>query len=711
MNLEELKQTLNAHQYQAVTLKANKNALIIAGAGSGKTRVLTYRIAYLCSKQIANPEQILALTFTNKAAREMKERLQMLMTIPITSMWIGTFHALVYRILVENKTKGEPTWQLLDAQDQLRLIKRLMLSLNLDEKNFIPQKIRHFINMQKEEGKRAGELTSNSNFVIKKYTQVYLAYEQYTKKNFLLDFAELLLRCYELLKKHDALRIKYQKQFSYIFVDEFQDTNQIQYRWLKLLHHTKNYLFCVGDDDQSIYGWRGAKIEHMQNIKTDISDIELIRLEQNYRSTGHILSAANTLISHNKNRLGKKLWTESGDGDVIDIFLVSDEKKEVRMVADMIENYLHHSVSAKDCAILYRTNAQSRLVEEELIGRSIPYEVYGGLRFFERAEIKNAISYLRLLVHLDDNYAFLRIVNFPPRGIGRNTLGCIELNSAQNNISLWQSMCEIKHTFNTRTQNALNSFFDLITNLIVETQNLDLENTLRRIIKKSTLITYYEKSINELDKNRVQNLNELIGAAKQYEAQTDNLHVKQAFIERAALDEVQHNKKNRPSVQLMTVHSAKGLEFPYVFVIGMEDGIFPSAQAQEKAKDLDEERRLCYVAITRAMKKLHLSCAHKRFLWGQTLMLPPSRFLSELPSKHLNIVYKNKDVYQNKHFGNHTLNKSMPYKIGDTVKHTKFGIGTVINCEGSGESTRVQINFKDTDTKWIIIAYANLSKI
>ncbi len=717
MNFANIKYSLNSNQYKAVTLGISTNSLILAGAGSGKTKILTHRIEHLCTNHMVDTHKILALTFTNKAANEMKHRLQLLLTKPVDSMWIGTFHGIAYRMLQQYFSNVK--YEIIDSQDQLRIIKDILKKMSLDEKIFIPQKIRRFINSQKDEGNRHNNISTGANFFVKKSVEVYQSYQKYCDDNNLLDFAEILLKNYELLNNNIKVRDKYQGQFSHILIDEFQDTNSIQYKWIKLLNNN-NTLFFVGDDDQSIYGWRGAKIENIHNTKKDFAPIELIRLEQNYRSTGNILAAANALIKNNKQRLGKLLWTDSGDGDLIEVIKAYSDKQEINTVVSKINQYINNNISAGECAVLYRTNVQSRLIEEQLIAKQIPYEIYGGLRFFERAEIKHVISYLKLALDYNNDIAFDRIVNIPTRGIGESSYNKLTAYAKKVGLSYWDAIDKID-SLNTRAKNALLAFKQLIMDIADNIVNSNLENSLKTIIKKSTLIEYYSKSNNEVDKSKIQNLAELIGAGKEYQIEHGNNYndeeLLSTFIDNSMLDTTNDKQQNKPKVQLMTIHSAKGLEFGYVFIVGLEEGIFPSSQSQDDELLIGEERRLCYVAMTRAIKKLHLSFAQQRFLWGRINFLTPSRFLSELPNKNISftkIGYDDKNSYKVKNFDNNNqknITKNANYKIGDLVQHQKFGTGFVINYEGSGESARIEVNFKHYGNKWLILEYAKIVKL
>lgn len=718
MNLSEIIDGLNDKQSQSVTLDDSQSALILAGAGSGKTRVLTHRIAYLVTQQRLHIDAILAVTFTNKAANEMRERLSLLLRRPIHSMWVGTFHGLAHRLLRLHYEKAglSSGFQILDAQDQMRIIKRLMKENAIDDSKFPARKVQWFINQQKDEGIRPGNIDPGHNYFVKKSVEVFVLYEAHCKANDLIDFAELLVRSYELLKNNADLLSHYQTRFQHILVDEFQDTNTVQYKWIKLLFTGKNRVFCVGDDDQSIYGWRGAKIENIQKLEKDFTPIQTIRLEQNYRSTGNILNASNALIAHNSNRMDKSLWTDSGDGELIDLYEARTEKDEADYVVNAIKKAIEGGASASDCAILYRSNAQSRVFEDVLIKYNIAYIIYGGLRFFERAEIKDALGYLRLMENTADNVAFERIVNFPTRGIGAATVDKIRDFARNNHTSLFQAAAQIIPDLPTRAANALTGFNQLIEQMADDAKHFELSEKIAYLIKESGLVNHYSNDKTDKTGSKKENLEELIAAAKQYNHEEDSeVGEVLGFIALASLDASGNtNTSQNQNVQLMTVHSAKGLEFPYVFLVGLEEDLFPSRMSKDDPNGIDEERRLCYVGMTRAMEKLTMSFAIKRFLHGQSIYAYPSRFLSEFPSEYLNEVkqkynataqnYKEDDIY------NQDISPSNngEMSIGRTVKHAKFGFGTVMNFEGDGESARVQVKFKQAGTKWLISAYANL---
>ncbi|MDA8855284.1 DNA helicase II [Candidatus Pseudothioglobus singularis] len=711
---------LNEKQQQSVVLSEDVNALILAGAGSGKTRVLTHRIHYLVSEKNHHVDDILAVTFTNKAANEMKERLTSLLRQPIGRMWVGTFHSLAHRLLRTHplEAKLSPTFQILDSQDQFRIVKRLMKENGIDDTKFPIRKVQWFINQQKDEGILPQNIDAGYNFFVKQSAKVFDLYEKHCQANDLVDFAGLLVKSYELLKNNQNLLDYYQKKFCHILVDEFQDTNRIQYQFIKILHNQNNHVFCVGDDDQSIYGWRGARVENIQKIENDFKPIKVIKLEQNYRSTGNILSASNALIAKNQNRLEKSLWTESGDGDLINIFNARTETEEAQYVVSEIENHFNQGKNLSECAILYRSNAQSRVFEESLIKRNINYRIYGGLRFFERAEIKDAMGYIRLAENTSDNIAFERVVNFPTRGIGISTIEKIRSHAAENHTDLFQSSIAIIESLPARTGNALQGFIHLIEALIDSTKNLTLSEKVDSTLFQSGLMTHYANDKTDKAGSKRENLDELVTAAKQYVHENESeMNETQGFIALATLDSSgESNQSSQESVQLMTVHSAKGLEFPVVFLVGLEEDLFPSRQSKDEPHLLDEERRLCYVGMTRAMQSLTLSYASRRFLHGQSFYSLNSRFLDEIPKSFLNYIKNPNSDYTTTAYEDVksspqkmvSTSSSSIYSIGQVVNHAKFGHGTILNYEGSGDSMRLQIKFQKAGTKWLISSYAKL---
>ena len=710
---------LNEKQQQSVALNEDINALILAGAGSGKTRVLTHRIHYLVSTKNHHVDDILAVTFTNKAANEMKERLSDLLRRPIGRMWVGTFHSLAHRLLRTHPAEANlsPTFQILDAQDQFRIVKRLMKENGVDETKFPIKKVQWFINQQKDEGILPKDIDAGYNYFVKQSAKIFDLYETHCQANDLVDFAGLLVKSYELLKNNQSLLSHYQKKFHHILVDEFQDTNRIQYQFIKILYSQSNHVFCVGDDDQSIYGWRGARIENIQKIENDFKPIKVIKLEQNYRSTGNILSASNALIANNPNRLEKSLWTESGDGDLINVFNARTETEEAQYVIGEIQSQFNQGRNLNECAILYRSNAQSRVFEESLIKHNLNYRIYGGLRFFERAEIKDAMGYVRLIENRSDNIAFERIVNFPTRGIGLSTIEKIRSHAIEKHTDLFQSSIAIVESLPARAANALQAFIHLIEAISDSTKNLTLSEKVDSILLQSGLMSHYANDKTDKAGSKRENLDELVTAATQYVDEEDNeMNETQGFIALATLDSSgESNQSNQNCVQLMTVHSAKGLEFPVVFLVGLEEDLFPSRQSKDETHLLDEERRLCYVGMTRAMQSLTLSYASKRFLHGQSFYSLNSRFLDEIPRNFLNYIKNesSENTYQG-YEKNTNVSKKMVatsdsiYSIGQVVKHAKFGLGTILNYEGSGDSMRLQIKFQKVGTKWLISSYANL---
>ena len=714
---------LNEKQQQSVALDEDINALILAGAGSGKTRVLTHRIHYLVSTKNHHVDEILAVTFTNKAATEMKERLSELLRRPIGRMWVGTFHSLAHRLLRTHPVEANlsPTFQILDAQDQFRIVKRLMKENGVDETKFPIKKVQWFINQQKDEGILPHQINPEHNYFVKQSAKVFDLYEKHCQANDLVDFAGLLVKSYELLKNNQSLLDYYQKKFRHILVDEFQDTNRIQYQFIKILYSQGNHVFCVGDDDQSIYGWRGARIENIQKIENDFKPIQVIKLEQNYRSTGNILSASNAVIANNPNRLEKSLWTESGDGDLINVFNARTETEEAQYVVGEIQSQFNQGRNLNECAILYRSNAQSRVFEESLIKRNLNYRIYGGLRFFERAEIKDAMGYVRLIENTSDNIAFERIVNFPTRGIGLSTIEKIRSHAIDNHTDLFQSSIAIVESLPARASNSLQTFIHLIEAISDSTKNLTLSEKVDSILLQSGLMSHYSNDKTDKAGSKRENLDELVTAATQYVHEEDNeMNETQGFIALATLDSSgESNQSNQSCVQLMTVHSAKGLEFPVVFLVGLEEDLFPSRQSKDEPHLLDEERRLCYVGMTRAMKSLTLTYASRRFLHGQSFYSLNSRFLDEIPRDFLNYI-KNPNSGDDERFSKNTstFSKKMVssksssiYSIGQVVKHSKFGLGTIVNYEGSGDSMRLQIKFQKVGTKWLISSYANLELV
>ena len=667
------------------------------------------------------PFSILAVTFTNKAAREMRGRIESLMGRSLHNMWIGTFHGLAHRLLrAHHAEAGLPeNFQILDSDDQYRLIKRILKAMNLDEKHWAPRQVQWYINGNKDEGLRPQHIETHGDHIQKKMREIYAAYQDACDRSGLVDFAELLLRAHELWAKNPDVLAHYQRRFRAVLVDEFQDTNNIQYAWLRMLcSGDTNNIMIVGDDDQSIYGWRGARIENIQQFDTDYQGASTIRLEQNYRSTGNILKAANAVIANNSERLGKELWTEDDDGDPIQIYNAYNERDEASYLVEQIRKWVENGGKRSDAAVLYRSNAQSRVIEEALLQAAMPYRVYGGLRFFERAEIKDVLSYLRLVSNRLDDAAFERIVNTPTRGIGAATLTQVRQYARERGISMWHSAIEMldAKAFAARAGNALAGFITLIDSLTPEQDTvMGLNELTQLVIDESGLKAHFAKDKTEKGQGRIDNLDELISATKQFHKpeEAEDMSDLDAFLAHAAL-EAGENQADRweDCVQLMTLHSAKGLEFPIVFMVGMEEGLFPGQKSSDDPVRLAEERRLCYVGMTRARKTLYLMYTESRFLYGQEMIQRPSRFLSELPTECTEEVRARKNHITPSLNGvrgrdTQTMNET-GIKTGQEVHHQKFGPGIVVDTEGSGKNARVQVNFKHAGSKWLVLAYAKL---
>ena len=709
---------LNDAQRLAVSAPA-QSLLILAGAGSGKTRVLVHRIAWQIQVEGLSIHNILAVTFTNKAAKEMRGRVEDLLNISAHAMWIGTFHGLAHRLLRRHakQAKLPETFQVMDSDDQLRVIKRLVKSLNIDDSKWPPKQVMWFINAQKDEGIRARHMVESGDMYQRTMLQLYKAYEDICNRSGLVDFAELLLRAHELLRDNEDLLQFYQDRFKQVHVDEFQDTNTIQYAWLRLLTEGKDNLFVVGDDDQSIYGWRGAKIENLYNFQSHYPNHKVIKLEQNYRSTGNILKSANALIATNDGRMGKELWTDSGDGELISLYSAFNEQDEAYFVVEKIRQWVNDGGMRQDVAILYRSNAQSRQFEEKLMTTGTPYRVYGGLRFFERMEIKNALAYLRILSNHNDDASFERVINTPTRGIGAKTIDNIRILARERELSLWQAAIELinQNQLSARASNALKGFLDLVKRLGEEAEDKELFEKVKLIVEKSGLIELYKKEKGEKGEARIENLEELVNAARLFdydEENEENLNELDMFLAHAALEagEMQGDDYE-DCVQLMTLHSAKGLEFKLVFLVGLEEGLFPSQQSTDDVARLEEERRLCYVGITRAMQQLYLTHAESRRLYGKETYPRPSRFLREIPAEFIQEIRIRANVsrpvtaIKKK---SSSLQQTGTYKLGQRVSHVKFGEGVVLQMEGEGTQERVQINFRDVGLKWLMLSYAKL---
>ena len=722
---------LNPEQLQAVTLP-NQHALILAGAGSGKTRVLTTRIAWLIQTGNASPASVLAVTFTNKAAREMLTRVSAMLPISTRGMWIGTFHGLCNRMLrAHHRDAGLPQlFQILDSQDQLGAVKRVLKALNVDEDRYPPKEVQWFINDSKEEGLRPKDVPIHDEASRRK-AELYAAYDEQCQKEGAVDFPELLLRCYELLQRNEILRAHYQSRFRHILVDEFQDTNRLQYRWLKLLAGQDNAIFAVGDDDQSIYAFRGANVGNMADLEREFRVRNVIRLEQNYRSHGNILDAANALISHNRKRLGKNLWTAAGEGEPLRIYEAQSDGYEAHFVAEEIQSLLRDGLARRDIAVLYRSNAQSRVIEHALFTQGIPYRVYGGLRFFERQEIKHALAYLRLLANPDDDGALLRVVNFPARGIGARSVEALQDAAGASGTSLWQAVPQVAG----KAGAAIGGFAKLIDTIRQGTLGAPLHELVEHVLHASGLLDHYKNERDGAD--RVENLEELVNAAAAF-VQDEAYAAQPAadaaggalpaapdplgqFLAHAALESGENQAaEGMDAIQLMTVHSAKGLEFHVVFITGLEEGLFPHEQSVTEQDGLEEERRLMYVAITRARTRLYLTFAQTRLLHGQTRYNVSSRFLDEVPAGVMKwLTPRGRPVVADSAWkaveAPARFRKApgggapdLPFRIGQSVVHAKFGQGVIVNAEGSGTDARVQINFGPQGMKWLQLEYAKL---
>ncbi|WP_371374705.1 DNA helicase II [Thalassotalea aquiviva] len=723
MDVSDLLDSLNDRQRQAVGAPA-QNMLVLAGAGSGKTRVLVHRIAWLMQVEQVSPHSILSVTFTNKAAAEMRSRVEQAVGGNIHGMWIGTFHGLAHRILRMHFQEANlpQSFQVLDSDDQLRLIKRVIRSLQLDEKKWPAKQAMYYINGKKDEGLRPKHIDCQFDQNEQTLVKIYQTYQETCDRAGLVDFAELLLRAHELWLNHPILLDHYQQRFSRILVDEFQDTNAIQYAWLNLLGKKHGNVMIVGDDDQSIYGWRGARIENIQRFVQDF-DAETIRLEQNYRSTGNILNAANTLISHNNNRMGKELWTDDDAGESISLYTAFNEIDEARFIASKIKQWQDDGNSLDDVAILYRNNAQSRLQEEALLQRQIPYRIYGGLRFFERQEIKDALAYLRLINNRNDDASFERIINTPARGIGNQTLGLVRDCARSQGSTLWQACLYLleQQLLKGRSAKTIQAFVDLIVQLEDDAKDLNLDQQANHVIQHSGLKAMYQAEKGERAEARIENLNELVTACSTFEVDPeveDEMSPLTAFLTHASLESGESQADEFESaVQLMTLHSAKGLEFPLVFMVGMEEGMFPSQQSAEDIVRLEEERRLCYVGMTRAMQKLYLTHAETRRLYGQEKFHRQSRFIKEIPEQYIDEIRMKNQAIKPKTTGrfSNTITletfENTGFKLGQRVLHPKFAEGTVLNFEGSGAQSRIQVNFDAHGSKWLVVAYARLESL
>ncbi|ALG50366.1 TPA: DNA helicase II [Vibrio parahaemolyticus] len=714
---------LNDKQREAVAAPL-ENLLVLAGAGSGKTRVLVHRIAWLMSVEQASPFSIMSVTFTNKAAAEMRGRIEELMMGSASGMWNGTFHGICHRILRAHylDAKLPEDFQIIDSDDQQRLLKRLIKAQNLDEKQWPVRQVAWWINGKKDEGLRPAHIDAYHDPVTKTYLQLYTTYQEACDRAGLVDFAEILLRAHELLRDNKFVRDHYQARFKHILVDEFQDTNNIQYAWLRMMTGPECHVMIVGDDDQSIYGWRGAKVENIEKFTREFPSVTTIRLEQNYRSTKTILEASNTLIANNTERMGKELWTDGVVGEPISVYSAYNELDEARFAVNKIKEWQDKGGALNDAAMLYRNNAQSRVLEEALIQAGLPYRIYGGMRFFERQEIKDALAYMRLMANRNDDAAFERVVNTPTRGLGDKTLETIRRAARDRGCTMWEASVAMldEQVLAGRAAGALGRFIELITALEDDTLEMPLHEQTDHVIKYSGLFAMYEQEKGEKSKARIENLEELVTATRQFEKpeEAEEMSLLTAFLTHAALEAGEGQADEfEDAVQLMTLHSAKGLEFPLVFMVGVEEGMFPSQMSAEEAGRLEEERRLCYVGMTRAMQKLYITYAEMRRLYGQDKYHKPSRFIRELPETCLDEVRMKAQVSRPASSGRFSQTavkenfNETGFSLGSRVMHPKFGEGTIINFEGSGPQSRVQIAFNGEGIKWLVTAYARLERL
>jgi DNA helicase-2/ATP-dependent DNA helicase PcrA len=708
--------SLNDAQREAVAAPP-RHQLILAGAGSGKTRVLVHRVAWLIEEEGLSPFNILAVTFTNKAAKEMRSRIENLLGASSKSMWVGTFHSLAHRLLRMHWREANlpETFQILDSDDQYRLLKRVIIGLGLDEERWPAKQVQWFINGKKDEGLESHQVPDYNDPTTRTHIKIYQAYEEACQRGGLIDFADLLLKTLKLWLKNEEILTHYQQRFRCILVDEFQDTNAVQYAWIRLLAGKENFVMIVGDDDQSIYGWRGAKIENIQRFSKDFPNAQVTRLEQNYRSTGVILKAANALIENNSGRLGKNLWTDGIDGEQITVYAGFNDLDEARFLVNRIRDHQREGKALREIAVLYRSNAQSRVIEEALIQYGIAYRVYGGLRFFERAEIKDALGYLRLIANRDDDGAFERVVNTPTRGIGDRTVVSLREYAQQHQVSLWRAAAALleENAFTARATNALAAFINLINTLAQDTEHMALFEQTEHMIHNSGLIEHFRKEKGEKGLARIENLEELVNAARQFDfvEKLEGMSSLTAFLANTALESGESQADTyEDCVQLMTLHSAKGLEFPIVFLCGCEEGLFPHYMSLEDPARLEEERRLCYVGMTRAMQKLYMLYAESRRLHGKEVYHRASRFLGEIPADCLDQVRVKSKVsmpQSSSRFSSQSNyeDKSTGLRIGQRVVHHSFGEGTLLQYEGRGEHARIQVRFESAGTKWLIASF------
>jgi DNA helicase II / ATP-dependent DNA helicase PcrA len=743
MDLSPILNPLNDEQRAAVTAE-HVATLVLAGAGSGKTRVLTHRIAWAIGALGATPHNILAVTFTNKAAAEMRHRIESLLSVPGGAMWVGTFHGIAHRLLrLHHQLAGlPPGFQILDSDDQQRLIKKIIRAQDLDDTRYVPREVQYHINKLKDEGIRPSQVKAGNDPMQQMLAKLYDHYEESCRRSGVVDFAELLLRAYELLRDNESLAAHYRSRFTHVLVDEFQDTNAIQYAWTRIMAGHQGAPFVVGDDDQSIYRWRGAKVENLRQYTRDYPGAQMFKLEQNYRSTGNILGAANALITNNSGRLGKNLWTSGAKGEPIRLYAAFNERDEADFVVQRITEWVRASGLRREVAVLYRSNAQSRTFEEAFLSARIPYKVYGGLRFYERAEIKDALAYLRLISNRNDDPSFERVVNLPVRGIGAKSIDGLRAVSRDQRSSMWQASAHLLSgtpvssspddiSLGNRGSTALLGFMTLIDRLAKDIDGLPLHEQIDHVIQNTGLIEHFRKDKADKGEARIENLDELVSAARGFDAdgispgaEAEKLPPLEAFLAHATLESGEGQAAEwEDCVQMMTLHTAKGLEFPVVFLCGMEDGLFPHQRSIDDIDGLEEERRLCYVGITRAMKKLYISHAEQRRLHGMDSFATRSRFIDELPEELMEevrprvqvsrpVVGSYRPAVASGRFRDPAAEPSAPgIRLGARVRHARFGDGVIINLEGQGAQARVQVNFEQQGAKWLMLSYANLETV
>ena len=719
MDVTPILNNLNPAQEEAVT-SDKKHLLVLAGAGSGKTRVLVHRIAWKIQVDGVSPYSILAVTFTNKASREMRERIDELLGMSLRGMWVGTFHGLAHRLLKAHwrDVNLPENFQILDSDDQLRLVKRVMRAMDLDEQRWPPKQAQWWINGQKDEGLRAAHIQEGGDPYLATMLRIYREYEATCERLGVIDFAELLLRALELWKNKPDVLDHYQQRFQQILVDEFQDTNAVQYAWLRILAGKTSAVTAVGDDDQSIYGWRGAKVENILSYERDFADTHTVKLEQNYRSTSNILNAANAVISKNAERLGKSLWTDAGEGEAIALYAAFNEHDEARYIADRLQSWVNEGHRREDSAILYRSNAQSRVLEAALLQAEIPYRIYGGQRFYERLEIKNALSYLRMMLNCHDDVAFERIVNVPPRGIGDRTLELIRELAREQRTSMWSAASTIvtEKRLAARATNAVAAFIELINEMSGQLDELPLFEQAESAIQHSGLVDMHRREKGERGQARVENLEELVNACRNFEAEDNDLPILPQFLDQVALDAGDRQAdEDQDAVQLMTLHSAKGLEFPLVFLAGMEENLFPHKMSLDVPGCLEEVRRLAYVGITRAMEKLYLTFAESRSIYGNETFNSVSRFVRDIPSDVIEEVRLQNNIARPTSYAAGAIQsdkgQATGFSLGQQIMHNVYGEGVILNFEGNGPRARVHVSFEEVGTKILILASANLSAV